>query len=264
MEPLATGGPTPPSGGNQRTGLWIGVLAAFLTVLAAVAVAGVYVISRAIDDGKPASRDAVKASEPAASESASAPAGAASCRYEQTSEPAAKDVGLPPAPPANGPSSATIASSIGTIKLKLDPKAPCTTHSFAFLAGKKYFDGTSCHRLTNQGIFVLQCGDPTGTGTGGPGYQFGTENLPTGSANPYPAGTLAMARTQDPNSNGSQFFIVYGTSQLGPDYTVFGTVSEGLDLIKKSAAAGHDGSFDQVAGGGRPKTPVVFQSVTAQ
>jgi peptidyl-prolyl cis-trans isomerase B (cyclophilin B) len=185
------------------------------------------------------------------------------CDYQRAAEPAAKDVGTPPANKPGSPArTATIDSSIGAIEIEFAQAAPCTVRSFAFLAGKKYFDGTSCHRLVTEGILVLQCGDPTGTGTGGPGYQFGTENLPAGTADPYPAGTLAMARTNDPNTNGSQFFIVYGSSQLRPDYTVFGKVTKGLDAIQNAAKAGHDGSLDASAGGGRPKTEVTLKSVT--
>jgi peptidyl-prolyl cis-trans isomerase B (cyclophilin B) len=176
-----------------------------------------------------------------------------------------KNVGTPPTKnvPHNGTRLATIQTNQGTVEVQLEvAKAPCTSNSFAFLAGKKYFDGTSCHRLTNNGLFVLQCGDPSGTGSGGPGYQFMTENLPTGSAKPYPAGVLAMARGQDPGSNGSQFFVVYEDSQLGPEYTIFGKVTKGLDVVEKIGAAGHDGSFDPQPGGGKPKKPVVLEKVT--
>jgi peptidyl-prolyl cis-trans isomerase B (cyclophilin B) len=116
--------------------------------------------------------------------------------------------------------------------------------------------------MTNSGLFVLQCGDPSGTGSGGPGYQFGVENLPTGAKNPYPAGVLAMANSGSPDSNGSQFFIVYKDSQLGPDYTIFGKITKGLDVVSKIAAAGHDGSFDSGPGGGKPKKPVKLEKVT--
>ncbi|MBN0045545.1 peptidylprolyl isomerase [Streptomyces actuosus] len=119
--------------------------------------------------------------------------------------------------------------------------APHTVNSFDFLAGKGFFDHTKCHRLTDSGIYVLQCGDPTGTGTGGPGYTIPDENLKDSSlkGNVYPAGTVAMANKSQPHTGGSQFFLVYEDSQLPPSYTPFGTVSkEGMTVLKKIAAAG--------------------------
>jgi peptidyl-prolyl cis-trans isomerase B (cyclophilin B) len=122
-----------------------------------------------------------------------------------------------------------------TVKM-LTGAAPCTTWSFRFLATRGYFNGTHCHRLTVQGIFVLQCGDPTGTGSGGPGYQFNDENLAGAT---YPAGTVAMANA-GPNTNGSQFFFVWKDTTLAPDYTPFGTVVGGMSVLQKIAAAGDD------------------------
>jgi peptidyl-prolyl cis-trans isomerase B (cyclophilin B) len=118
----------------------------------------------------------------------------------------------------------------------LTAKAPCTTFSFRFLASQGYYNQTHCHRLTVQGIFVLQCGDPTGTGSGGPGYAFNDENL-TGAT--YPAGTVAMANA-GPNTNGSQFFFTWKDTTLAPDYTPFGTVIGGMSVLQKIAAAGDD------------------------
>lgn len=120
-------------------------------------------------------------------------------------------------------------------------KAPQAVASFLHLAETDFFDGTKCHRLTTGGFDILQCGDPTGTGTGGPGYEFGPiENAP--SDNVYKRGTLAMARTSDPNSNGSQFFIVYGDTTIDPGaaggYTVFGEITSGLDDVEAVAAQG--------------------------
>ena len=153
---------------------------------------------------------------------------------------------------------ATIVTNQGTIVATLDgAKAPHTVNSFKFLADHKYFDNSPCHRLTTQGIFVLQCGDPTGTGTGGPGYTIPDENL-TGAT--YPAGTLAMANTGQPHTGGSQFFFCYADTPLPPQYTPFGHVTTGLDVLKKIAANGDDGSNG--AGDGKPKKPVVIQSFT--
>jgi peptidyl-prolyl cis-trans isomerase B (cyclophilin B) len=118
----------------------------------------------------------------------------------------------------------------------LTSAAPCTTFSFRFLASRGYYDLTHCHRLTTQGIFVLQCGDPTGTGSGGPGYAFNDENLAGAT---YPAGTLAMANA-GPNTNGSQFFFTWQNTTLPPDYTPFGTVIGGMNVLQKIGAAGDD------------------------
>jgi peptidyl-prolyl cis-trans isomerase B (cyclophilin B) len=127
-------------------------------------------------------------------------------------------------------------------------------NSFVYLAGQRYFNNTDCHRLTTSGIFVLQCGDPTGTGSGGPGYKFNDENLAGAT---YPAATLAMANA-GPNTNGSQFFLVYKDTSLPPSYTPFGTIVSGLGVVQKVAAAGTDNG----TGDGHPKEKVVIESVT--
>ncbi len=127
----------------------------------------------------------------------------------------------------------------------------------AYLAAKGFFNGTNCHRLTTQGIFVLQCGDPKGNGTGGPGYEIPDENLPASGANNYPAGTVAMANS-GPNTNGSQFFIVYKDTTLPPDYTVWGKVSSGMDVVDKVAAAGVQGG----AMDGPPALPITIETAT--
>jgi peptidyl-prolyl cis-trans isomerase B (cyclophilin B) len=132
-------------------------------------------------------------------------------------------------------------------------------NSFAFLAGHHYFDNSPCHRLTEQGIFVLQCGDPTGTGRGGPGYTIPDENLAHAS---YPAGTVAMANTGQPHTGGSQFFFVYADTDLPPAYTPFGHVVSGLDVLR---AVAHQGSDDTNGpGDGAPLQPVVIESFTVQ
>ncbi|WP_024804794.1 peptidylprolyl isomerase [Nocardia sp. BMG51109] len=155
------------------------------------------------------------------------------------------------------PYAATLQTNCGAITVDLDAAhAPRTVNSFAFLAGEQYFDHTRCHRLTTEGLFVLQCGDPTATGSGGPGYRFPDENL-TGAT--YPAGTVAMANA-GPDTNGSQFFLVYSDSPLPPHYTPFGRVTAGMDVLQNIAAGGtKDGSAD-----GAPATDIVFESVTAQ
>jgi len=189
---------------------------------------------------------------------AAGPAGTKSCSYGSSSDPASRSVGTPPKQaPDTGTYTATMVTNRGSIVLKLDAvKAPCTVNSFVYLASKKYFDATPCHRLTTAGIFVLQCGDPTGTGGGGPGYEFADENL-AGAV--YPAGTVAMANA-GPGTNGSQFFLVYKNTTLAPNYTPFGTITSGLDLLTKVAAAGDDDSNGP--GDGKPKLAVDITGIT--
>jgi peptidyl-prolyl cis-trans isomerase B (cyclophilin B) len=151
---------------------------------------------------------------------------------------------------------AQVKTNCGTITVSLlGKRAPETVNSFAFLSRKGFFTDTPCHRLTTAGIFVLQCGDPTGTGTGGPGYTIPDENL-TGAT--YPAGTLAMANTGQPHTGGSQFFFVYADTQLPPQYTPFGHVTAGLDALTRIAKAGTDNANGQ--GDGHPLQPVVIES----
>jgi peptidyl-prolyl cis-trans isomerase B (cyclophilin B) len=175
------------------------------------------------------------------------------CQYTATPEdPAVRPVGLPrdPTPtPASGTVTVTLVTNLGLIPLNLDrAQAPCTVQSFLHLTRHWFYNLTICHRLTAYPTLkVLQCGDPSGTGEGGPGYQFKDElptNLPpapsdpTGARSTYARGTLAMANA-GPNTNGSQFFIVYGDSALRPDYTIFGRVgSLGLRTVDRIAAGG--------------------------
>jgi peptidyl-prolyl cis-trans isomerase B (cyclophilin B) len=153
-----------------------------------------------------------------------------------------KNVGTPPKKPVKGTYKMTIDTGLGTIVATLDgTKAACTVNSFNYLASKKFFDNTHCHRLVTSGIKVLQCGDPTGTGTGGPSYGFGNEYVPKAGANgqaTYKRGMIAMAHSSAPNSNGSQFFIVYDDSPLPADYTVFGQITQGMGVVDAVAKAG--------------------------
>jgi len=155
-----------------------------------------------------------------------------------------------------------LATTCGDIDIALKTAAaPHTVNSFDFLASKGYFDHTKCHRLTTNGIYVLQCGDPTGSGSGGPGYTIPDENLKDKSlkGGVYPAGTVAMANTGQKHTGGSQFFLVYQDSQLPPSYTPFGTISaSGLKVLKKIAAAGE--STGQ--GDGAPNATVVINKAT--
>jgi peptidyl-prolyl cis-trans isomerase B (cyclophilin B) len=181
-----------------------------------------------------------------------------SCDYTTTGQ-AAKDVEPPPSEAAvSGDVDVTIATGVGDLAATLDADAtPCTVNSFVSLAEQGYFDGTSCHRLTTGGIFVLQCGDPTGTGMGGPGYQFDDE---LSGEETYPAGTLAMANA-GPGTNGSQFFIVYADTQLPAAYTVFGTVDDAsVKIVEDVAEKGTDDANGP--GDGAPKQAVDIESVT--
>lgn len=126
-------------------------------------------------------------------------------------------------------------------------KAPITVTQLATLARGGFFDNTLCHRLTTQGLYVLQCGDPTATGSGGPSFSYRDENLPVAAINNYPAGTVAMANS-GPGTNGSQFFLVFADTTLGPNYTIWGTITQGLDIVRAIAKAG-------VKGGGADGTP---------
>jgi peptidyl-prolyl cis-trans isomerase B (cyclophilin B) len=195
----------------------------------------------------------------------------ANCAYPTTTEPASK----PNTPPRSGrvptdPAhvSASMSTNRGNVGLQLDNgKAPCTVNSFASLAQQGYFDDTTCHRLTTAPqLGALQCGDPTGTGTGGPGYRFANE-YPTNQyrmSDPtlktpvtYPRGTLAMANAGS-GTNGSQFFLVYADSLLPPTYTAFGTVdATGLSTLDKIAAGGVEGAGTD----GKPVTSVTIKSI---
>lgn len=169
---------------------------------------------------------------------------ATTCEYPPAGDPA-KAVDPPPSTgvPTQGQVTATIGLTAGDVTITMDrSKAPCTVNSFVSLAEQGYFDDTECHRLTDYGIFVLQCGDPSATGRGGPGYSYGDEldAIKDLGRDAYPTGTVAMANA-GPHTNGSQFFLVYADSQLAPDYTVFGTMDQaGIDVVGGIAAQGVD------------------------
>ena len=184
------------------------------------------------------------------------------CAYNDADEAPAKDVGKPPVKAdATTQRHATVTLDSGVVEFDMfADKAPCTVNSFVHLASKNYFDSSPCHRATSSpGLTVLQCGDPTGTGSSGPGYQFDNENLPTpgpdGKAS-YPRGTVAMANA-GAGTNGSQFFLVVKDSTLGPDYTAFGKITKGLDVLDKVIAAG-----TTPAGDGKPKKTVTIKDFT--
>jgi peptidyl-prolyl cis-trans isomerase B (cyclophilin B) len=189
----------------------------------------------------------------------SAPESTTACEYPADEMGAAKEVDAPPTDaPDTGEVAVTIGTTVGDLNATLDrEKTPCTVNSFVSLAEQGYFDDVKCHRMTTAGIFVLQCGDPSGTGAGGPGYSFADELDGTET---YGPGTLAMANA-GPDTNGSQFFIVYADSQLPPAYTVFGTVDDAaVATIEKVAKKGVDNANGQ--GDGAPKQDVTIESVS--
>ncbi|MFF3865916.1 peptidylprolyl isomerase [Micromonospora sp. NPDC001898] len=197
---------------------------------------------------------------PAAARGGAVPAAAAPprttpgpCAYTETpDEPAARPVPLPPDPrrtPGHGTVRVTLRTNQGPIGLTLDrEQAPCTVQSFLHLVRHRFYDRTPCHRLTAYPtLSVLQCGDPSGTGSGGPGYRYADElptdlppapTDPTGVRKVYARGVLAMANA-GPDTNGSQFFLVYANSALRPNYTIFGEVdAAGLATLDRIAAGG--------------------------
>ncbi|MGZ0148407.1 peptidylprolyl isomerase [Kribbella sp. WER1] len=255
---------------RQRRNLAVTV-AAVVTVV--VVVVGAFVVFGGGGDNQPAagSTEAAPDNKPSSIPTAMFPApkratplaAEVNCTYKKSAEPAAKKVNLPAdgKTKASGTSKVSLNTSIGDLQLTLDSAlAPCAVKNFLSLVGQKYFDNTKCHRLTvGEGLQVLQCGDPTGTGSGGPGYSFADEVYPTLK---YGRGMLAMANS-GPNTNGSQFFIVYGdASGLTAQYTAFGTIDEaGLKEIDKVAEAGvtpQNGPQD-----GTPITPVDIKTATA-
>ncbi len=164
----------------------------------------------------------------------------------------------------------TISTNCGVITIALDPSAPQTVTNMSVLARAKYFDKSFCHRLTTEGIFVLQCGDPSAQGNGSPGSWKGykDENLPKGTGVTYPAGTVAMANS-GPNTNGSQFFLVYQDTTLPASYTIWGKITSGLPLLVEIGKVGAykvDSATNKpyYAGDGYPVQPVEIKTVTVR
>ena len=237
------------------------IVGAVVTML--VVVAGILALSRMAGDrmtaaGATSSGTSTPSAPPSAKDTANP------CAVP-TSTPVSRAPSYPAAPPkslAQGKVwDAKVVTTCGTIDLELyGDKAPQTVASFIFLSRKGFYAGSPCHRLTSSpSLKVLQCGDPTGTGTGGPGYSYGVENVPANGS--YPAGTLAMARGNSTSSNGSQFFLTYGDSTLPTDtggYSIFGKVTKGLDVLTTVAAGGTtNGSSD-----GAPARAISITSVS--
>ncbi|MFG2044540.1 peptidylprolyl isomerase [Dactylosporangium sp. NPDC048998] len=225
------------------------------------------------------------------------------------------DAGYPPLDvPRNRTAVMTIDTDLGVIEIDMDARrTPCAVASFAHLAGRGFFDGTACHRLTRGGLSVLQCGDPSGNGTGGPTYRYAEEDTaslyPGGSPPPSPTGppsvptlfcvpddsanaqndvvcgpgqrlspaphepredttviyrrgTVGVARTSEPGTSGSQFFVSYADNRLDADYTPLGTVTRGLDVIDTVARGGLTPSSSDSPDEGTPNTRLVLRRVT--
>jgi cyclophilin family peptidyl-prolyl cis-trans isomerase len=260
-----------------------------------------------------------------------APPPTGACTWKPVSGQDRKDVGTPSAADErhSGTATMTLATNLGTITIAMDAaKTPCAVASFGHLASRHFFDNSTCHRLFARGEGgILQCGDPTGTGQGGPTYGFASENLaslptripsrkpfvadtevpediasllshcpslvkekvstcvltfaplssvcpgctfapggpfqPAPSPSPapyYPRGTVALVNT-GPGTSGSQFFFVYRDTPLPPEYTPFGTVTAGLDILDTVAKAGDDGAYDPSPGGGHPNRKLTIQSL---
>jgi peptidyl-prolyl cis-trans isomerase B (cyclophilin B) len=235
------------------------------SAIAVVVIAGVvfFIVNPFKDDDKKSTSTA-----------SAVPAGSVACTWTpDTAGGKTKDVGTPPATaPNTGTATLTLDTNLGKIVANLDKaKVPCTAASFSYLASKKFWDNTKCHRMVNEADFkVLQCGDPFATGKGyrdtdgqgGPSYTMAEENLPTDTNNPYPAGSIAMANTSQPGSTGSQFFICAENTKLPANYTLLGTITSGLDIVKDVMKAGDDQAFKDSAGGGHPKKEVDIKALT--
>jgi peptidyl-prolyl cis-trans isomerase B (cyclophilin B) len=231
---------------NQR----IGALVAALAVVVAIGAVLLWPDSNTADVAEPPSASATPSATDIGCDPAPTP----------PAEPASWDEAPPPALADGTDYTLTLATNCGEIVIETLPgEAPETVSSMLWLASEGYFDSTVCHRVTTEGILVLQCGDPTGTGTGSPGYTVPDENLPAEESDNYPAGTVAMANA-GPGTAGSQFFIVYGDTTLPPNYTIWGEVTSGLDIVERVAGAG-------VAGGGTdgaPAAPIGILTATAE
>ncbi len=230
-------------------------------ILAGGAVVGAILGVQALldDDDSTVAAESTPTPEPTATP-VPAPAGFVNCTYTADGSPASKDVGVPKSlAPAKGKFQATISINNKPVVMEMDAaKAPCAVNNFVHLAKAKYFDDTQCHReLNSTGTYVLQCGDPDATGRGGPGYSFPDENLEGAT---YEAGVVAMANA-GPNTNGSQFFMMFKDSEFGPDYVPFGKIISGLKVLTEIAKAGTKVNEDTGANDA-PKNKVTINKVT--
>jgi len=242
---------------DRRMRMWaIGVAAA--VVVAGLAVGGVLLAGRSTGTSSVPAPTAGGSPTPGATPTVAEPA--TRCTYT-ANPPAARKVSFPSSTPDYQASyQATLTTNRGNIVINLlNSKATCTVNSFVHLAAQDFYNDTPCPRLSSgAGRYMLQCGDPTGNLTGGPGYEFASENLAGAT---YPAGTLAMANAGAPDSSGSQFFLVYHDSSLSPSYTPFGKIVSGLNILQNVGKRGYGPPLSS-AGGGAPKESVQIESVT--
>jgi peptidyl-prolyl cis-trans isomerase B (cyclophilin B) len=221
---------------RRRRNVLIGV-----TTVAVLLVLGAVWLITGLGGDDPADQ---AAADPTPSGAATVDGSDGTCDFtaDTSGNPNLTDVGTPPPEvPPTGTSALTMTTNFGPIGLTLDQAgAPCAAASFVYLTQQGFFDGTVCHRQTDsEGLKVLQCGDPSASGSGGPTYQYPTQV--TGDET-YPRGTLAMANSGQ-GFDSSQFFLVWGDSQLPPSYTVVGTIDEaGLATLDTIAANGNTGS----------------------
>ena len=266
---------------RKRAGIGLAVLCV-LGLIAGVTTIVVSGGGTATAAKKPAAKVSATASPTASATASASPAAvtepATHCSYPSASAGTVVKSSLPTASPDyKATYTASIKTNLGPITIDLaNSKATCTVNSFVHLASDNFWNNTQCHRLsTTDGLYMLQCGDPTAKasqtlscssatlGTGGPGYEFASENLPTAGSSgsvTYKAGTVAMANSGGA-TNGSQFFLVFKDTTLGPDYTPFGTITSGLDILQNVAKAGTSCTFAG-AGGGVPKDKVDIDSVS--
>jgi peptidyl-prolyl cis-trans isomerase B (cyclophilin B) len=244
----------------------IGILVTVITVVVVIGAALLLTGILGGDDDTSTAADGTSSAPTTSSPAATTNAdGTISCTYspDESGNPNLTDVGTPPNPeatPTQGTATLLMSTDQGDLTLTLDrTKAPCAAASFVYLTEQGFYDNSPCHRLVNQESFgVLQCGDPTGQGSGGPTYKYAEEVTPETT---YPRGTIAMAKTSAPDTTGSQFFLCFVDTQLPPEYTVVGTIDEaGLGVLETVAAGGIKDVGPQ--GDGAPAIPVTIESMT--
>ncbi|WP_261556092.1 peptidylprolyl isomerase [Frankia tisae] len=250
---------------HRRRQQRLAIVAGFVTIVVAASAIAAILLTGKDDKSDVTAADAAPSAAPSAAAAATSKVGA--CTYTANGETPARSATPPKAAATvdTSPATMTINTDAGTMTASLDAqKAPCTVHALRTLADAKYYDDTLCHRQTGgaeAGISVLQCGDPTGTGSGSPGYGYANENT---AGVTYDRGVLAMAHSSAPNSNGSQFFINYanptqeGAAALAGGYTVFGKITKGLDVLDKLTKPGVQGGGSD----GAPASKAKILSIT--